>query len=172
MMNVNKKVISMVFAVVFLALASCAPPGTETPAANETLTPIGDNPLSNTNWMLVSFGAENAETPVIEGTEVTLVFNEFFKAGGFGGCNTFNAEYEVTGDNGLSIDGLFATEIGCMAEGVMDQEIAYLEALRAAENYEISGDQLTIWYGEGQSSLRFTRLENVTPVPATPSPTS
>ena len=171
-MSLYKKVISMLFAVALLAFASCAPSGTETPVANETLTPIGDNTLSNTNWMMVSFGAENADTQVPQGTEVTLEFNPFFKAGGFGGCNTFNAEYAVTGDNNLSIEGLFATEIACTAEGVMDQEIAYLEALRAAERFEISGDQLTVWYGEGQNVLNFTRLASGTPIPATPSPES
>ena len=169
-MNLDKKGIPLLFAVMLLALASCAPTGTETPASNGTLTPIGDNPLSNTNWMLVSFGAENEDTPLIEGTEVTLEFNRFYKAGGFGGCNTFNAEYALAGENSLSIDGLFATEIACTVEGVMYQEISYLEALRDAERFEISGDQLTIWYGEGQNMLKFKRLEDVTPVPATPSP--
>lgn len=92
------------------------------------------------------------------------------KAGGFGGCNTFGAEYEVVGEGQISIDEIIATEIACEAKGVRDQEISYFEALRSAERFEFSGDMLTIWYGEGGSVLNFSRLTGNTPAPVTPSP--
>lgn len=171
MMNcINKKFKAILLASLLLVLAGCVPPETETPVSAQTQAPGGDSRLENTGWRLVSFGQPNAETPVIEGAELTLEFDSGVKAGGFGGCNTFGAEYQVVGEDQISINEIIATEIACEAEGVMQQEIAYFQALRSADRFEFSGDMLTIWYGEGGNALNFSRLTGSTPAPVTPSP--
>lgn len=164
----HKNLILLIALLVFLT--ACTPSNNETPVGGQAQTPGIENRLANTRWKLTSFGPQTAETPVIEGTELTLGFDGNVKAGGFSGCNTFQAEYAVTNDNQISIDEIIATEIACTAEGVMEQELQYYEALRTANRYEISGDTLTIWYGDGQSALKFSRITGSTPVPVTPSP--
>jgi heat shock protein HslJ len=170
MMKRIKKMIYLLYVVVLLALTSCEPSENETPTIQETFPPGADSRLESTSWRLVSFGPLTSETQVIEGTNITLEFDGNVKAGGFSGCNTYNAEYVVSGGNRISIEEIIATEIACTAEGVMEQESAYYEALRSIERYENAGDRLTLWYNQGQSALNFTRLTGSTPVPATPSP--
>lgn len=170
MKTITKKVATLMVAALFLFLAACAPSNNETPVGAQNQTPSADAGLANTTWRLVSYGPPNAETQVIGEIDITLEFDGGLKAGGFSGCNTYGAEYEVIGDNRISIDDIFATEIACEAEGIMDQELQYFEALRSAHRFEVSGDMLTIWYGDGQNALNFSRLAGSTPVPVTPSP--
>lgn len=166
----NKKLIYLIITILMLGLGACTTSDNETPVVTQE-PPAGDNaPLANTNWRLISYGPPGAETPVIEGTDMTLEFDAGVIAGGFSGCNTFGAEYEVLDRNRISIHEIIATEIACDAEGVMEQELRYFEALRSASRFEVSGDTLTIWYGDGQSALHFSRLTGSTPVPVTPSP--
>ena len=79
--------LSVLFTAVFAACTSAAET-TATPA------PEDNNPgnvLANTQWMLQSFGATGAETPVIEGTAVTLEFASNGQAGGSGGSGRSTA---------------------------------------------------------------------------------
>lgn len=131
-------------------LAACAPRAEEPPGE-----------LVNTRWELLSFNTQNddgeiEETTVLAGTTVTLQFLED-QATGDGGCNTFRANYQVD-DGQITFQELVTTEIACV-NGVMPQEQRYYDALIAAEQYEISGDQLTIRYNGGDNFLKFIRAE-------------
>jgi putative lipoprotein len=108
---------------------------------------------------LVSFnqqGDDAVDTPVLPGTTVTLEFLED-QATGDGGCNTFRANYRVDGSQ-IAFQELVTTEIAC-ANGVMDQEQRYYDALMAAEQYEISADRLVIRYNGGDNFLQFIKAE-------------
>jgi len=126
-------------------------------------TPRAEKPpdeLVNTRWELVSFNTQDddgevEETTVLSGTTVTLEFLED-QARGDGGCNTFRANYQVD-DGQIAFQELVTTEIAC-ANGVMQQEQRYYDALVAAEQYEISGDRLTIRYNGGEGMLRFIKV--------------
>jgi hypothetical protein len=43
--------------------------------------------LENTHWSLVSFGPPGAETPLVEGSTITLLLADG-QAGGLGGCKS------------------------------------------------------------------------------------
>lgn len=132
--------------LVFLTSACAASPTAPSQA--------GGGNLTNTQWELVSFSEQGVETPVVAGSTITLEFGEDGQAGGSGGCNSYGARYEVR-DGSLSISEIVSTLMACVDEQVMEQERRYFEALGAAIRHEISGDSLTIWYGDGEGELNF-----------------
>lgn len=149
----------LVGALLFM-MASCAPLPVEIPGlpAEPTATPTTDgNILANSRWLLVSYGPSEAQIPVIEGTEVTLEFQDQARLAGSAGCNTFGADYSLTEEFGISITNMVQTEIACTEEGVMEQEGQYLSALQTANLFEHTGDTLKIWYDDSQSTLTFSR---------------
>lgn len=132
-----------------------APAAAVTPAAAQaTVTPDNQAGLVNSQWRLVSFGAPGAETPVIEGSTVTLSFGAGNQVGGSGGCNSYGGQYQVQ-DGTLSFSQIVSTLMACADEGVTRQEQQYFQALEAAGRFELTGDQLMIWYDAGQGVLNF-----------------
>ena len=117
--------------------------------------PGADGRLANTRWVLASFGAEGGQSPVVEGTTITLNFGGDGRAGGSGGCNSYGGEYRERGD-GLSFGPVVSTKRACLGEPANRQEQRYLAALGAASRFELSGDRLTIFQGDGHDSLNFT----------------
>ncbi len=104
----------------------------------------------------MSFGKAGAETPVIEGSSITLHFAENDQVSGTGGCNSYGGKYETQGDT-LTFKDITSTLKACAGEQVTQQELRYFEALQTAARIEISGDNLTIWYEGGQSKLNFVK---------------
>ncbi len=113
----------------------------------------GEIPIPS-KWKLESFGETSTATPVVPGTTVTLEFLENGQLGGSGGCNSYGAKYEIDGTN-LSIKELVSTLMACVDEKVMQQETLYFTAPQSASSYEISGDNLTIFYDGGVNQLNF-----------------
>lgn len=154
----SKNLLYLIIGVLTLSLPACATVSEETPM------PGGDGAetsLASTRWRLVSYGQPGSETPIMEGTEVNLQFEDDNQSGGFGGCNTFGAQYEVSDGNQLSVTNIVSTLMACNDEGLMDQETRYLDALQSAESFELTGDSLMIRYGGGV--LNFSRVTSSTP---------
>ena len=104
----------------------------------------GSAELDDTSWVLEAYGPPGDLVPVLEGSDVTLVFNSFeANVRGFGGFSCYFGPYEVKGDS-LSIGAVQCTESGIREEAVLEQERVYLAALLEAESYEVKGDELTI----------------------------
>ncbi len=114
----------------------------------------GDNPLADTSWTLVSMGPEGAETPAVEGPQVTLVFEDQKQAVGTSGCNSYGGNYLVDGDS-ISFESVVSTLMACEDAGIMEQEQSFLEALETASRFELTEAGLSIWYGDGQNVLNF-----------------
>lgn len=106
----------------------------------------GEDALAGSQWGLVSL---TAETPAIPGSGVTLEFGDDGRVSGSAGCNRFGGGYTVDGE-AISFSQLFSTRMFCPQDGIMDQEIAFLNALEAASSFAIEGNQLIITYGDGQ----------------------
>lgn len=169
-----KNSLCLFLGVLILSLAACSPSSGEIPVTASSPTSNSANSLADTNWQLLSYGVPGAETSVLAETEVTLQFGSGGQAGGFGSCNNYGAQYEITTGKVLSISEIEATLIACTAAGVMNQEGDYFAALRAANSFEISGDRLTIRYDNGQKVLNFVKLNAGTPIPTStlpPAPT-
>ena len=77
---------------------------------------------------------------------------------GSAGCNNYNASYETSGDNNISIGPAATTRKFCAEpEGTMDQEQQYLAALQTAATYKIELDRLELRTAEGALVADFAR---------------
>ena len=74
---------------------------------------------------------------------------------GSAGCNAYRATLNITG-NTVNIDPFEIGDAQCDTPAqVMEQELAFLEALILAESFVVNGDRLQIGYNLGQGALSF-----------------
>lgn len=179
-MNAKRLLSTFLILFVLPLLAACASPPeedtpeaetpqvTETPAVAtpentpEQETPVTEEPaadaqaLAGTAWNLESLGPIGSETPVMEDTTLVISFDSDTEFGGTGGCNSFGGGYAL--EDGAFMLGEFGTTfIACEDQAIMEQELRFYEALRDASQYELSGNELIIWYEDGESAMHFTR---------------
>ena len=149
------KLLGLITVLIMPACTSAAAEVT-TPPAKSTAPSSAENNLANTQWVLVSFGAPDAETPIVEASTITLEFGADGQAGGSGGCNSYGGEYQVQ-DHTLSFSQINSTLMACADERVMQQEQRYFQALETAGQFELTDDHLAIRYDDGQGVLNFVR---------------
>jgi heat shock protein HslJ len=132
--------------------------------AEEPPVPSGADPaamLVGKRWMLQQIvGADGSVTPVIPGTEIIAEFRDG-RVMGSAGCNSYGGAYSVREGVAISISDTFSTLMACLRPGLMEQESAYLTALRSVSSFEVTADTLTLRAGDG-AMLRFV------PQPQTP----
>jgi len=106
--------------------------------------------LDGTSWTLLYLNGKD----LIPGTEITLAVDGD-QLSGTAGCNRYFGS--VTSADGAPIVGMVgSTEMWCGApEGVMDQEMDYLQALGSAVRYTAENDELTLFGADGQALLVF-----------------
>ncbi len=104
--------------------------------------------LEDITWILESYGEPENLQVVLEGTEITAIFDSAEgQVTGSAGCNGYTGEYMLS-NNKISISEMFWTEIGCLEpQGILEQETQYLKALPDAESYEIRDGKLRITSG-------------------------
>ena len=133
-----KLIASILFATAILGLVACSDNGRPSRSTQE-------ESLFNVTWILDSFGEQDDLQSVLEGTQITVIFDE--NGGvvhGSAGCNDYGGEYHIK-NNTLTIPDLMVTESECSEpEGIMEQEKQFLRILLDAENYEISDRKLRI----------------------------
>ncbi len=101
--------------------------------------------LEDITWILESYGEPESLQTVLEGTEITALFDSAEgQVTGSAGANHYFGAYQIS-KNKLSIQEITHTEMYRLdPEGVMEQEDYYLKTLQAAESYEISVGKLQI----------------------------
>jgi len=106
--------------------------------------------LLETEWVLTSLSG-NA---LIEDTQISLSFGEGSLEGS-AGCNTYQGSYTATEDS-LRLSDLYWTEMGCLEpEGILDQEMAYLNALNTVASYRLAAGRLELYDEAGTQILVF-----------------
>jgi heat shock protein HslJ len=108
--------------------------------------------LTETNWQVHSYnngvgGGLAAVTSPVPDTELTAVFGDDGTVEGSAGCNSYSGKYSVDGTS-MSIGALVTTRRAC-PEPVMVQEQAFLTALQASTQYELTADRLTLRDDDG-----------------------
>ena len=134
-MKTNNLSLLIMALLVSVLLASCS-------LANQ------DN-LDGTTWQVVALdGVE----PIQDST-LTIEFLDG-QVSGSAGCNHFGGGYRVKGEQ-IEFDSIYSTEMYCMEpEGIMDQEMKFLQLLSGAVRYTDTGDELLIYNSDGLS-LKF-----------------
>jgi heat shock protein HslJ len=119
--------------------------------------------LVGTAWMVTAFDDGSGEmVDVLESTEITANFSrETPNAGmmsGFGGCNEYETDYDIAGEYvGIGIDRAITTQKICAEpEGVMEQETAYVEALRTSRKWKIDGLEMVFTGAEDKVVMAFS----------------
>jgi len=125
----------MIIGIVALLTGACAK------TAPESIPP-GD--FEDTTWVLESYGEPGNLQAVLEGSEITAIFDGAEgRVHGSAGCNNYFGSYEVEG-NRLTLPGpIGSTRMSC-GEQIDKQEYEYLSTLEAAESYQIQEGKLQI----------------------------
>ncbi len=112
--------------------------------------------LTETVWYLESYlDSEAAATTVLEGSEITVRFDDDGLVSGSAGCNNYSGSYQGEGET-INIELGPLTMMFCdQPEGVMDQETAYLAALDAVSKYRILGTELVMYDANDQELLKY-----------------
>ena len=126
-----------------------------------SISPVEAADLVNTEWMLISLNGNS----LIENTEITLIFDKEFLVG-FMGCNGYggghdSGRYISTDDGNLTIPQEMAVmaQLYSEPEGIMEQDAAYIEALRSTASYRVENDHLEVDNATGETILVFARKD-------------
>jgi heat shock protein HslJ len=115
-------------------------------AACGSINTDSDDPLEGTSWRLLFY----RKSQVIEGTEITATF-ENDQVKGSSGCNSYFGDYQAAA-NMITVGPVGVTEMYCMdPEGVMDQEMFFLETLGDAQQFDLLDGRLTIIRSDGET---------------------
>ena len=138
-------------------------------SADESQTPPGSMPglsrpsLSGTQWVLDGYGNPAALSVVINGTRITLKWNETVDSiSGRAGCNLYGGKARIR-DGMVTFSEIYQTEMACQTPGVMEQEMKYLTLLGKAQTWNVACGKLTIT-SEGGDVLVYSKDETV-PLP-------
>ena len=115
-------------------------------AACSTSASTAQDPLDGTSWVLFAY----RKTTPIPGTTLTASFQDG-QVRGSAGCNSYSGEYKVDG-NKIEIGPIAITEMACMEpEGVMDQELFFVQFLQDGETLQLEGERLIIRRPDGET---------------------
>ncbi len=119
-------------------------------AAEQTPSAVAVDPtfggLTNNNWVLATYGSDEAPIPVLPEAPISLTFTQD-GVNGSAGCNTYFGKFQFNIDT-LTFSDVGSTLIAC-ADNIMAQETTYLDALRSATSYQINNGVLRIIYRDG-----------------------
>ena len=114
-----------------------------------------DPALRDTEWLLTSLLGDS----LLAGSRITLnLGREGFE--GYAGCNNYGGEYEAADGGILLVSDIFHTEMDCPSpEGVMEHEMAYVQALCSSATYRLTDGRLEITDASGETILVFARKD-------------
>lgn len=131
-----------------LLSAGCGSAGTF-PEPQALVTPPPSRILADTDWALTVLEGRT----LVADIAISLRF-EANTFSGSAGCNRYGGEYMVTDNGSLSWPTIAVTAILCAEpKGVMEQEEAYVDALRRSVTYRLSEDWLELQDAKGSTLL-------------------
>ena len=111
--------------------------------------------LEGTHWQ--ASGINNGKGGVVSAANTQLATARFQdgKVSGNASCNSFNASYEMTGDQ-ITMGPVMTTRKHCAEpDGIMDQEQEYLQALSRVRVYELTNAGLKLRDEKGSLQVNF-----------------
>lgn len=135
--------------LIAVVLGGCTvAPGGPSSSASPPLDPTGA-------WQLRAGSVDGAPIPMVDGYPITLQIAGS-QLTGIAACNDYGTTLTVR-DGRLDLGEIGATAKGCVDEGVMESESAYLRALEAVDGIGMDGEELVL--GGPGVTLRFVRLQ-------------
>lgn len=135
--------------VLFFSLISC------TASRNDTQV-ITRLSLFDTTWNLVEINQKTIDTAKATKTPRIQFSKKEMKATGNNGCNSFFANFDTVEER-LSFGPVGSTRMAC--QDWMENEMAFLAMLQAAQRYTIDGYTLLIMDGNGREIGKFLAAE-------------
>lgn len=115
----------------------------------------GPASLTGRSWTLSRMVIDGQEQPVSPARPATLQFRAGERQlAGNAGCNGYGGSYAIVGDR-VRVADVYSTVMACADDGVMRQEIAYLQALSRVETFALNGDTLALRGDGGRLVLTF-----------------
>lgn len=128
---------ALVVLVAVLGLLGCTPG----PAAE----------VAGVTWRLVELRGQPADPAAT----VTAIFEDG-RVGGSAGCNHYGGPARLRG-NRVSVGPIASTLMACTPDSIMDQEAVYLQALEAADRWQLAGDRLVLHDSAGGELVAYVR---------------
>lgn len=100
----------------------------------------------------VTFEARSLNGRAYEGERPAMVLDETLRLRGFSGCNNYSATAYPLREQGLAVGPFALTRRECDS-AAMQKERGFLEALRAAQRWDIEGPRLTLQGPRGELVL-------------------
>jgi len=98
----------------------------------------------NFNSLTNVLNIENRTSRPIPGTVITATFEDG-QIHGSAGCDSYSGLYEVS-DGTIKVGPIAITEMACLdPEGVMDQELTFVQFLQDAQTFRLTDEQLQIF---------------------------
>jgi len=131
-----------------------------------TTTPVLPSQLMN-NWIVTTMGIQGGTAITYPTAEISLAFNPDGTVSGYGGCNSYNGPFTLTGQqfsngNGITIGPIVSSLRFC--RDYSEQENMYLQILGNAKSYNVNSNQLSITDINGNVLIYQPPASLVTPV--------
>ncbi len=160
--------------MVGLLAAGCGDDGGEVDAGGSTTSIPSTGPdgggggseLQGRTFLSTSVAADGEDRPLVEGTTITLVFDE--DLGASAGCNQMGGDVSLDGGR-IQVGPLSMTEMGCEA-ALMEQDEWLADFLTAGPNWSLEADTLTL-IGEDGTTIVLVDREVADPDRALVGPT-
>ena len=152
----NNSLLTVLTIVLGMAACSAGDPETDAAAIGPTSAAQDVKPdvsLTNTYWKLVELSGDPVAPS--ESKDLHMILKGQDQVTGYSGCNQFMGSFTETG-GGLSFGPIAGTRRMC--ESVMDQEVAFLQALENASRYDISGEDMAVRDAQGTVTMRFVAV--------------
>jgi heat shock protein HslJ len=145
--------LGLVLSLAVPALAGCG----QQPDTTQTF-----DGLDGSQWKLITL----VDNQLVPGSCISLYFRENGTIWGFAGCNYLGGNYTASYNGTLRFSELSITLMGCLEEGINEQEKAYLDAITAVASFSLEGNHLEMYDDTGRKVLLFEQLPEYAMDPA------
>lgn len=113
--------------------------------------------ITDTRWRLTELIGQPVDSSVNDKEPFIMLSSEEQRLTGNGGCNTISGSYKLKEGNRISFSQMITTRMACPN---MEVERQLLEVLEGADNYSLSGNQLTLNKARMAPLARFEAVDD------------
>jgi heat shock protein HslJ len=110
--------------------------------------------LTGTKWELEELNGRDALDDVL----VTMQLDDEDDLHGTAGCNQYIGRWEAGDGDEITLEPAGMTRMACDQQ-IMDQEMAFLEALLSVVRFDLNDDELELYNAEGKEVAEFERIK-------------